>query len=516
MSTAIQPAGAGDVLGAVRAVRTTIHVLRLPAGHCAVSAHRPDDASLVATIPATWPEHLGGPDFTSAHGCRFPYIVGEMANGIATARMVVEAGRAGFLGFFGAAGLSLPSIEAGLDQIERDLGPTGLPWGINLIHSPNEPDHEAATVDLYLRRRVRRVSASAYMGLTPSIVRYAFSGARRDASGAIVRPNSVFAKVSRPEVAGRFLAPPPREMLQGLVSRGDLTEDEARLAAALPVAEDLTVEADSGGHTDNRPLVAMFPLLAALRDRAVAATGRPIRIGAAGGLGTPTSVAAAFQLGASYVMTGSVNQAAVESGLSEVGRQMLARAGIADVVMAPAADMFELGVKVQVLRRGTMFGVRAHLLYDAYVSHPSIQALPGPLRERLEREVFRRPLSEIVEETRAFWARRDPRENAKAATDPKHEMALAFRWYLGLSSRWAIAGDADRAMDYQIWAGPAQGAFNDWVAGSFLEAPEARTVAQIGRNLLEGAAQIVRCQQLRLAGVAVPPAAWQIAPRPLG
>ena len=39
----------------------------------------------------------------------------------------------------------------------------------------------------------------------------------------------------------------------------------------------------------------------------------------------------------------------VESGLSDDGKEMLAEADIADVTMAPAADMFELGVKVQVL-----------------------------------------------------------------------------------------------------------------------------------------------------------------------
>ena len=67
-------------------------------------------------------------------------------------------------------------------------------------------------------------------------------------------------------------------------------------------------------------------------------------------------MAAAFALGAAYVLTGSVNQLAVESGLSDDASAMLAQADLADVMMAPAADMFELGVKVQVLRRGTMFG----------------------------------------------------------------------------------------------------------------------------------------------------------------
>ncbi|MEC8425156.1 MAG: 2-nitropropane dioxygenase, partial [Myxococcota bacterium] len=103
----------------------------------------------------------------------------------------------------------------------------------------------------------------------------------------------------------------------------------------------------------------------------------------------------------------------------------------------------------------------------------------------------------------------------KANKDPKHKMALVFRSYLGLSSKWAIAGQADRRMDYQIWCGPAMGAFNAWVRGSFLEAPEARTVVQVGRNLLEGAAVVTRAQQLRSFGVPIPAEAFDYRPRPL-
>jgi len=91
-----------------------------------------------------------------------------------------------------------------------------------------------------------------------------------------------------------------------------------------------------------------------------------------------------------------------------------------------------------------------------------------------------------------------------------------FRWYLGKSSRWAIAGDTNRRMDYQIWCGPAMGAFNAWAAGSFLADPEARNAVQIARNLLEGAAVVSRAQQLRTAGVPVPAAAFDYRPRVLG
>lgn len=471
----------------------------------------------LASLPPLYPEWLGDRTFGETHGTRFPYVTGSMANGIASVRLVSEIARTGGLGFFGAAGLSPARVEGALDEIERELGDAGLPWGANLIHSPNEPELEEAVTALYLRKGVTRVEASAYMALTPSVVRYAATGLATDPSGRTRRKNHLFAKISREEVAIRFLEPAPVEILRVLVERGQLTANEARLAETLPLAEDLTAEADSGGHTDNRPLTALLPAILLLRDRVAAERGygQAVRVGAGGGLGTPSSVAAAFALGASYVVTGSVNQACVESGLHESGRALLSEAGIADVIMAPAADMFELGVTVQVLRRGTMFAVRAKKLYELYRSYPSLEAIPAAEREKVETQLLRSTFGQAWESTRSFWATRDPREVARAEADPRHLMALVFRSYLGLSSRWAVAGEPDRGTDYQIWCGPAMGAFNSWVRGSFLEKVASRTAVQVARNLMEGAAAITRAQQLRASGLAVPPSAFDFRPRPL-
>ncbi|NIR78025.1 MAG: 2-nitropropane dioxygenase, partial [Gemmatimonadetes bacterium] len=106
-------------------------------------------------------------------------------------------------------------------------------------------------------------------------------------------------------------------MLRPLVEAGKLTEDEARIARRIPVAGDVTVEADSGGHTDNRPLTVLLPRIIDLAREVAAEHGypRPPRVGVGGGLGTPAALASAFAAGAAYVVTGSVNQAAVESGL---------------------------------------------------------------------------------------------------------------------------------------------------------------------------------------------------------
>ncbi|RYG80788.1 hypothetical protein EON77_07985 [bacterium] len=221
-------------------------------------------------------------------------------------------------------------------------------------------------------------------------------------------------------------------------------------------------------------------------------------------------------MGAAYVLTGSVNQAATESGLSARGKELLAEVKLGDVMMAPAADMFEMGVKVQVLKRGSLFAVRAHKLYELYRAHASLGALPAEERARLERDVFKAKLDDVWKETEAFFAVRAPEENERARRDEKHRMALVFRAYLGQASKWAIAGEPSRATDFQIWCGPAMGAFNAWAKGSFLEPLAHRTVAQIGLNLLEGAAVATRAQQLRAYGAPVGDRAFAYAPRRLG
>ena len=81
-------------------------------------------------------------------------------------------------------------------------------------------------------------------------------------------------------------------------------------------------------------------------------------------------------MGAAYIVTGSINQACVEAGASEHTRKLLATTEMADVTMAPAADMFEMGVKLQVVKRGTLFPMRANKLYEIYTRYDSIEAIP--------------------------------------------------------------------------------------------------------------------------------------------
>ncbi len=457
---------------------------------------------------------FGDPEFMRIYGLNMAYMTGAMANGIASEELVIAAGNAGLLGSFGAAGLVPSRIEEAINKIQQAL-PNG-PYAFNLIHSPSEDAIERGAVDMFLKHGVTTVEASAFLGLTPNIVRYRAAGLRRNAQNQLVITNRVIAKISRTEVASKFMAPAPDVILRKLVEEGSITEEQAQLAAQVPMADDITVEADSGGHTDNRPLVSLLPAILTLAEQFQRKYGyaQSIRIGAAGGIGTPASALAAFMMGAAYVVTGSVNQSCLEAAASKHSKNLLAQAEMADVTMAPAADMFEMGVELQVLKRGSMFPMRAKKLYELYKNYESIEEIPQQERLKLEQQVFRSSLDEIWRQTEEHFNARDPHQIERAKDHPKRKMALIFRWYLGLSSRWSNSGEQGREADYQIWAGPAMGAFNDWVKGSYLEEVSKRKTVEVAWHIMSGAAYLYRLRLLQIQGVGLPPACEVYTPQP--
>jgi trans-AT polyketide synthase/acyltransferase/oxidoreductase domain-containing protein len=474
----------------------------------------PSAKPLVASIGPSGP--LGPAWFRERLGTKANYIAGAMAGGIGSPELVIAMGKAGYIGFLGAGGLPMPAVKEAVPRIREALGEDHA-HGFNLLHNPVEPHVEEATVDLFLEHGCRVVSASAYMGLTAAVVRFRFHGASRNEDGTPHCPNTVLAKVSRPEVAEHFLRPPPAKLLDAMVESGALTAEEAGIAKELPVAEGITCEADSGGHTDHRPLPVILPVIRAQRDRIAAELGygeRGIRvaIGAGGGLGAPEALYAAFAMGADYVLTGSVNQCTPEAGTSELAKTMLLTAGMADVGSGAAPDMFEIGAHVQVLSRGTMYAQRSNRLYQVYKAFSDWESVPEADRKKIEKQILARPFQEVWDECAAYWGERDPAQVERALSDGRHKMALVFRWYLGMSSRWARMGEKSRKKDFQIWCGPSMGAFNDWVAGTSLEPLAARSVVAVADALLRGATVCERAARLRASGVELPESAGHWRP----
>ena len=457
-------------------------------------------AGLYNSFPAVTSQLLGATSFRRAYRTNHAYYAGSMANGISSAEMVIKLGLAGYMGSFGSGGLSLDEVEKAIDEIQFRL-PQG-PYLINLLHSPDDEDREEAMVTLFLEKEVRAIEASAFVDPSPALIRYRLAGLTASDGGAYPH-NHVIAKVSRSQVATKFMSPPDAGVVASLLAKGLITEDQAEWAEHVPVADDITIEADSGGHTDNGPLISLLPMIIDLRDEIQAEReyAQLIRVGAAGGIATPMSAAAGFEMGADYVVTGSVNQSCVEAGTSDYVKQVLARVDMADVVMAPSADMFESGARVQVIKASTMYPMNAQKLYDLYTRYSSIEDIPANDITAIEKRLFHFDINTVWGYVTEYFTHADPRRLEKAEKNDKLKMALIFRWYLGNSSRWAITGDMDRRMDMQIWCGKSMGAFNQWAHGTVLEAPENRTVVAVADAIMSGAALIIMENYLTLIGI---------------
>jgi trans-AT polyketide synthase, acyltransferase and oxidoreductase domains len=437
---------------------------------------------------------LGSSAFREAHRVRHAYVSGSMYRGIASADLVIRMGKAGLLGYFGTGGMELHRIEEAILKVQRELGPDRS-FGMNLLCNLDHPETELAIVDLFFRHGILRLEAAAYTQITQSLVWFRVRGLREQA-GRVRIAHSIMAKVSRPEVALEFLSPPPQKLVERLCRRGMVSRAEAELAPRVPMCDDLCVEADSGGHTDKGVAFALIPTMLRLRDEAIQARfrGASIRVGAAGGIGTPHAVAAAFVLGADFVLTGSVNQCTVEAGTSELVKDMLAGMNVQDTSMAPAGDMFEIGAKVQVLSKGVFFPARANRLYELYRQYNSLDEIDAKTRQQIEGRYFKRTFEEVYQETKDYYLKAAPEQVERAETSPRFKMALVFRWYFVKTSRLALDGVADERSDFQVHCGPALGAFNQWVKGTRYEDWRNRHPDQIADLLMRGAAALLQAR----------------------
>ncbi|WP_231578089.1 MULTISPECIES: PfaD family polyunsaturated fatty acid/polyketide biosynthesis protein [Dickeya] len=444
--------------------------------------------------PRVQAEQLGSAAFRQDYGIKYAYVSGAMYQGIASRELVVAMARAGMMSFFGSGGVSLHALEEAILGIQSDLN--GESFGMNMLADYDFPEKEMQRIELFLTHGIRFIEAAAYITMTPALVRYRLSGIHRGEDQRLVIPNTLMAKVSRPEVADIFAHPAPPELVAHLYQQGLISAQEAELAPRVPMAQDICVESDSAGHTDQGNAYVLFPAIARLCREISARQHYPrsIRVGAAGGIGTPEAVMAAFMLGADFVVTGSVNQCSVEAATSDEVKDLLQRINIQDTDYAPAGDMFEQGAKVQVLKRGVFFPSRANRLYQLYQQYASLEAIPPEVKRQLEDKYFKRPLSDVWNDVRQYYQANRSQMLAQIEANPKRKMAAIFRWYFAYSSRLALAGDPQNKVDYQVHCGPALGAFNQWVKGTAYESWRARHVDEIGKMLMQEAASLLSRQ----------------------
>ncbi len=433
--------------------------------------------------------NLGDKEFKKDYNIKYAYLTGGMYRGVASKDLVVKMGKAGMMAFLGTGGLELGRIEEDIIYIQSKLNNREA-YGMNLLYNHMNPKKEESTVDLYLKYGVRNVEVAGYMNINTALVKYRLNGLIRDSGGAVTSTNRIIAKVSRPEMVKAFLTPAPDIVVKKLLEENRISRDQAEMAKYIPMADDITVETDSGGHTDFGVAYTLVFIAIKIRNEMMKTYNykKNVRIGTAGGIGVPEAAAAAFIMGADYIVTGSINQCTVESGTSDIAKDMLQDINIKDTDYCPAGDMFELGSKVQVLKKGVFFPARANMLYELYCRNNSLEEIDEKTKKQIQEKFFKKSFNEVYEECKNFYP---PHEIEKAEKNPKYKMAVVFKWYFWYSTNLALNGIEDRSVDFQIHCGPALGAFNQWVKGTELENWRNRHVDLIAVKLMESTAQLL-------------------------
>ncbi len=426
---------------------------------------------------------LGNAQVKEDYKLKYAYFVGSMGKGISGVDMLEAAANTGILAFAGTTDLSDIEIETMIREVQGRVK-EGQSYGFNLTYDIADTARERRICDLYLRYGVTILEASAYSTITKPLVKYRLTGLRKDSQGNIIAKNNIIAKVSRSEIAECFMSPAPQRIVDVLVKEGEITEQEAKLAQYVPMSNDICVQADSGGYTDCANMFSVFPAIQSICKHVNEEYqyAKKVRVGVSGGIGTAQSAAAAFMMGADFIMTGSVNQCTAEAVTSETAKEMMSAIHVQDTGYIQAWDEYGLDGKIQIMKRGTLFKVRADKLYRIYQEVSSLDEIDEKTRTQIEERYFKMTFGDVMKELKRT-------SNQIEEATGKQKVKLIFQWYDVQSKVWAMEGNPEHLSDYQIMCGPALGAFNEWVKGTELENWKNRTIRNVAEKIMESAAE---------------------------
>ena len=165
------------------------------------------------------------------------------------------------------------------------------------------------------------------------------------------------------------------------------------------------------------------------------------------------AAAAALAMGAAYVVTGSVNQACVEAGTSAAVRSMLAQA---------RAVRRRDGPRGRHVRDGRQ-GAGAQARHDVcHAGRQALRAVSGAhastrsptANGNIEKTIFRARSKRSGSRRKPIF-RSATRRRSSGRPRSEAEDGAVFRWYLGMSSRWANTGEpvANRRLPDLVRAG---------------------------------------------------------------
>ena len=430
---------------------------------------------------------LGNQDFERTLNLKFPYVCGSMYYGIASPEMIIRLAKAGMLGFIGTSICNIESIKRDINIIKNKLD--GEVFGLGVTYNQNV-NEENSIYNLILSEDIKIIEISDYMSITKNLIKYRVKGMQKSNYSNVMQPHHVMAKVSRIEMAELFLKPAPSDIIEALLEAGEITQNEAECAACVPVADFVSITSENDIHISSVP---NFMLLSEIKK-----LSREIQkeylfskcsyIGIAGGIGNPDVIALSFLLGADYVVSGSINQCCKQANISDITKNILATVDIHDCEYVPDLKNMELGIKMNVVRKGLLFPARANKLFDLYKRYNAIDEIEADVIHSIETRIFKKNINTFSKESEKFFSES---ELKTFNTNPKSKLLHIIKCYYQVALHDAIEGNENNKINFLIKCNPTMGFFNRWAKGKSIENWIDRDVDKIGIMMLEEASTII-------------------------
>jgi trans-AT polyketide synthase/acyltransferase/oxidoreductase domain-containing protein len=480
-------------LGSGKVLTKLIEATRRAASSRSAAPAQAEGAALAAAAPGESSDGLGSARFRRRFGLRRAYVAGSLHHGISSPELVARLARAGALGCLGVQGLAVAQAE-GLIARAMALAGRDRSFCVGVPAGTNQPALEDAIASICIRHSVPALEVRAEAP-SPALARFRLQDLA--ARSATTGPRLVLVKVNSLDAAERFMRPAPAWLTARLVEQRAISPEDAALASHWPMADAVCIEPSARGG-EAAPCLSLLPVALARR----AALARELRsaadvsIGLGGGLGDPAAVAAAFALGAEFVLLGSVHLRSAEAALPSSLKARLRSLDLTDIALAPDPDAYESGGRIEIVRAGGAFPAWAMRLREVWESHAHWNEVEPGLRRKLEREAFGCSFDEALSHARAYFAAQAPDEIERSERDGRHRMALVFRWaqYRALQSTLST----DQPANPHLRCSAALGSFNHWWPTQDRADADLPHADAIAEAMMDGAARVLRNLQDRL------------------
>lgn len=442
---------------------------------------------------------IGSLEFKQDYQTIYPYVVGSMGNGISSISLVKKLANAGIVSYFGSANLSMKSLVIAIEKL-AELITSKTSYGINILFEPCNVAKHQQLIEICLENNVSNIEISGFDEVTETLVEFRLCGLSLR-QNHISRNNKILLKTSSSSVASEFLKCPPKHLVESLLAKGKISSQQAQLSESVSMVDDICMEGSGGWQASHVATLILLPELIQLRDAELARLrlSHHVRIGCSGGIGTPQAMSAMFNIGADFILTGSINQCTVEADISDRVKDVLATIQPQDTCQVPAGQQFESGAKEQVVRKHSFFPARAQKLYDLYRLHGGYYEIDEGTRAQLENHFFRRSYQSIVSELKNAASLYGINNLEAFESDKKYQMEQVFKWYFRQALRLAIKGDEKAANNFKIYSGPAMGALNKWLDGTGLENWRKRNIDVLTLFLLNQTADLINKRSIKAA-----------------